>query len=82
MKNILLPTDFSDNSKNAIQYAMEFFKNERCTFYILNVQKASSYTTDNLMVAPENTTIHQSVISDAKKTSQCVGCNFKIFISR
>ncbi len=67
MKNILLPTDFSDNARNAIHYAMEFFKNELCTFYILNVQKASSYTTDDLMVAPANTTIHQSVISDAKK---------------
>ncbi|MBQ4820928.1 universal stress protein [Aquimarina sp. MMG016] len=67
MKNILLPTDFSDNARNAINYAMEFFKNELCTFYILNVQKASSYTTDDLMVAPANTTIHQSVISDAKK---------------
>lgn len=67
MKNILLPTDLSDNSRNAINYAMEFFKNELCTFYILNVQKASNYTTDDLMVAPANTTIHQSVISDIKK---------------
>jgi nucleotide-binding universal stress UspA family protein len=67
MKNILLPTDFSDNARNAIQYALEFFKNELCTFYILNVQKASRYTTDDLMAAPANTTIHQSVISNVKK---------------
>lgn len=67
MKNILLPTDFSNNARNAITYAMEFFKNELCTFYILNVQKASNYTTDDLMAAPANTTIHQSVIGDVKK---------------
>ncbi|MEW7290036.1 universal stress protein [Aquimarina sp. 2304DJ70-9] len=67
MKNILLPTDFSDNAKNAIYFAMEFFKNELCTFHLLNVQKASNYTTDDLMVAPANTSIHQSVISEAKK---------------
>lgn len=67
MKNILLPTDFSENAKNAIDYAMHFFKHELCTFYILNVQKASHYTSDDLMVAPANTSIHQSVISDAKK---------------
>ncbi|GAA4272880.1 universal stress protein [Aquimarina gracilis] len=67
MKNILLPTDFSDNARNAINYAMEFFKKELCTFYILNVQKASRYTTDDLMAAPANTTIHQSVIGDVKK---------------
>ncbi len=67
MKNILLPTDFSDNALNAIHYAMKFFKNELCTFHLLNVQKASNYTTDDLMAAPANTTIHQSVISEAKK---------------
>lgn len=67
MKNILLPTDFSDNALNAIHYALEFYKNELCSFYVLHVQKASQYTTDDLMAAPANTTIHHSVISDAKK---------------
>ncbi|GAA4275478.1 universal stress protein [Aquimarina mytili] len=67
MKNILLPTDFSDNAKNAILFAMEYFKNELCTFYLLNVQKASSYTTDDLMAAPANTSVHQSVLSEAKR---------------
>ncbi|GGX18919.1 universal stress protein [Aquimarina muelleri] len=67
MKNILLPTDFSDNARNAIEYALQFFKNELCTFHLLNVQKVSKYTTDDLMAAPANTSIHQSVISDAKK---------------
>ncbi|MBQ0787094.1 MAG: universal stress protein [Oceanihabitans sp.] len=36
MKKILLPTDFSDNSKNAISYALKLFKEEECIFYILN----------------------------------------------
>ncbi len=36
MKKILLPTDFSDNAKNAIVYALKLFKEEECTFYILN----------------------------------------------
>jgi len=36
MKNILLPTDFSDNSWNAIQYALELFKGYKCTFHLLN----------------------------------------------
>lgn len=36
MKNILLPTDFSENAFNAISYALELFKNETTTFYILN----------------------------------------------
>lgn len=36
MKNIILPTDFSDNSWNAISYALQLFKNDNCKFYLLN----------------------------------------------
>lgn len=36
MKKILLPTDFSKNAWNAIKYAVQLFKNEDCTFYLLN----------------------------------------------
>ena len=37
MMNILLPTDFSENSRNAAVYAMEFFKEIPCTFHFLHV---------------------------------------------
>ncbi|MDW5288484.1 universal stress protein [Formosa sp. PL04] len=36
MKNILLPTDFSENAWNAVEYALQLFKNETCSFYILH----------------------------------------------
>ena len=45
MKNILLPTDFSENSWNAITYAIRLFENETCNFYVLHVNKV----TDNFM---------------------------------
>ena len=45
MKNILLPTDFSDNSWNAIVYALQCFEKESCNFYLLHVN-----TLDNLIV--------------------------------
>lgn len=35
--NILLPTDFSENSKNAAVYAMLYFKDFPCTFHFLHV---------------------------------------------
>ena len=35
-KNILLPTDFSDISWNAIAYAVRMFEKEPCKFYLLN----------------------------------------------
>lgn len=36
MKNILIPTDFSTNSLQAIEYSVNLFKNEKCSFYFLN----------------------------------------------
>ena len=36
MKKILLPTDFSDNSWNAITYALQLFKDTECNFCLLN----------------------------------------------
>lgn len=36
MKNILIPTDFSENAWNAAKYAIALFKNEQCVFHLLN----------------------------------------------
>ncbi len=36
MKNILIPTDFSENAWNATKYALELFENEDCVFHLLN----------------------------------------------
>lgn len=43
MKNILLPTDFSENALNAIEYAVQFFDSEDCTFYLLNTFTPVAY---------------------------------------
>ncbi|TYA92305.1 universal stress protein [Seonamhaeicola marinus] len=37
MENILIPTDFSGNAWNAVEYAVNFFENSTCNFYILHV---------------------------------------------
>jgi nucleotide-binding universal stress UspA family protein len=36
MKNILILTDFSNNSWNSITYALSLFKGKSCNFYLLN----------------------------------------------
>lgn len=36
MKNILLPTDFSLNAQNAMEYALSIFKDRECNFFIMN----------------------------------------------
>ncbi|OIQ18734.1 universal stress protein [Lacinutrix sp. MedPE-SW] len=66
MKNILLPTDFSENSKNAIDYALALYKNESCNFYVLNVQKQSDFLLDDLMASTANSTLHNDIIEDNK----------------
>jgi len=46
---ILLPTDFSNNSWVAINYALQLFKNEACDFYLLNAFSVTSNLIENLM---------------------------------
>lgn len=43
MFSILLPTDFSENSMNAIKYALEFFKHQRTTFYFMHAYQNEFY---------------------------------------
>ncbi|MFI1770515.1 universal stress protein [Thalassobellus citreus] len=68
MKNILLPTDFSKNSINAINYAVELYKDVACNFYVLNVQKASSFISDDMMSISPSATIYNTIIDAAKKS--------------
>ncbi|MCF4100230.1 universal stress protein [Gillisia sp. M10.2A] len=67
MKNILLPTDFSETSNNAIEYALKFFKDETCTFHLLSIYKVWEYTTDNLMQASPDNSLYESLLSESKK---------------
>lgn len=41
MHHILIPTDFSATARNAVDYALSFYKGERCAFHFLN-----TYTPD------------------------------------
>ena len=59
MKNILLPTDFSENSWNAIKYAIRFFENLECNFYLLHVNRL-----DNMAVNDSSIILSTDVIDD------------------
>lgn len=67
MKNILLPTDFSENSKNAIRFAMKFFQGETCTFHILNSQMPSGYMTAQVRSTAPGTSVYQGILNNNKK---------------
>ena len=64
MKRILLPTDFSENSQNAITYALALFKNQECQFHILNIQKLSEYMMDDVMASTQGESAYNSIIKD------------------
>ncbi len=61
MKNILLPTDFSDNSWNAVQYAVELFKDEKCNFFLLNTYTPMIYNVEFMEVNTANIGLIESV---------------------
>lgn len=67
MKNILLPTDFSENSWNAIKYALNFYKNTPCNFYLLHVTLISNYTTGEFPIITSNEVIEKTLLKQAKK---------------
>lgn len=66
MKNILLLTDFSDNAKNAIHYALHLFKNEACIFHLMHVHKIGSFTSDDLMQAPKES-VYDSITKEPRE---------------
>ena len=66
MKNILVPTDFSDNSWNAIQYALEFFKDTSCNFYLLHVTSISNYAGGETPIIPTAQVIEKTLLKQAK----------------
>lgn len=66
MKNILLPTDFSPASKNAIKYALRLFHGTSCTFHLLSVYKAWKYTSGDLMKAAADESIYDILITESK----------------
>jgi nucleotide-binding universal stress UspA family protein len=65
MKSILLLTDFSENSINAMRYALNLFENEFCTFHVLNVKNPSGYTAVDLISAGHET-IYDTVIKKSR----------------
>lgn len=66
MKQILLLTDFSNNSKNAINYALQLFENQTCHFFVLHIPTTSVYRTSDLMTVG-NKSIYDSLVKKAKQ---------------
>ena len=68
MKNILIPTDFSENSWNAVKYALKFFKESECDFYLLHVTLIYNYASGEtpIMPLPAIEVIDKTILKQAK----------------
>lgn len=69
MKKIIIPTDFSENSKNAAVYAMHLFKSEPCMFYVLHTYSPVIYSYDyQLAGGSYNSNLYEAVKEDVSST--------------
>lgn len=67
MNNILLPTDFSDNSWNAITYALRFYAHAACNFYLLHVNELRNVVVNDSTYSVGSETIEDVYSKPAKK---------------
>lgn len=67
MKNILLPTDFSKNSWNAIEYAINFYKDTPCNFYLLNVGRESNLVVSDSPYIPDQNVLENLILKPLKQ---------------
>lgn len=70
MKKILLPTDFSANAYNAIEYALQLFKDEECIFYLLHAFAPGSYIISSVDDGPSNMVIEDIARRNAEDQLQ------------
>ena len=67
MKNVLLLTDFSNNSWNAITYAINFFKDIPCNFYVLHVNKLGYLVADEVSLYTNQNHLAEVYTEPSKK---------------
>jgi len=67
MKQIVLLTDFSENSFQAILYAMRFFKNDKVNFHILHIKDSRGLMLDDLMTSTSGENMDSVLLGNSKK---------------
>ena len=67
MKNILIPTDFSENAWNALLYGISFFKKTHCTFHIVHINSINTNTSGEtaMFLSPE--ILEESILVESKE---------------
>jgi nucleotide-binding universal stress UspA family protein len=67
MRKILVPTDFSENSFNALKYGLELFKNSKCIFYLMHVNPVPPYSGAGTAVRAAADNFKEFILKDSKE---------------
>ncbi|MFH6602671.1 universal stress protein [Maribacter algicola] len=70
MQQILIPTDFSDNSWNAIKFALELFKKTKSTFYLLHVNPIPPYSGAGSSVRAASRNFEDQILKESREELQ------------
>ena len=69
-KRIILPTDFSENSWNAIAYALKVFKDVPCDFFVLNSYQVGASGLSTQMAGANDTRLYNLIKEQSKRDLQ------------
>ncbi|MEP0132645.1 MAG: universal stress protein [Eudoraea sp.] len=67
MQRILIPTDFSENARNAINYGLELFKKTKCIFHIIHINPIPPYSGAGSSVRGTSVLLKETVLTESKK---------------
>jgi len=70
MKNILIPTDFSENAWNALNYGLEMFKKTKCTFYLMHVNPIPTYSGAGTSLSASDSDLRAVILKNSKEDLQ------------
>ncbi len=77
MLKILIPTDYSENAMNAIKYALELFKYERCDFCILHAYADEVYDNRTILTRALFEEYKEAIKKQSDKQLQKILSNIK-----
>ncbi len=70
MKNILIPTDFSDNAWDALTYAIRLYDDIPCSFYILNTYEVGATGAEATLYTGATKKLYNILKDDSKQGLQ------------
>ncbi|NNK17606.1 MAG: universal stress protein [Maribacter sp.] len=68
MFQILIPTDFSKNAWNALEYGLKLFESINCTFYLLHINPIPTYSGAGTSVKGSSKMVQESVLRESKES--------------